>query len=153
MARGLPTWTFVLVLVRQGDRFLVVREARHGQRWWVPAGGVEPGESLEAAALRETLEEAGVQVQLDGVLRVERSVIDDGARLRVFFTAHPVDETPPKQAADTHSLEARWCTIAELEALELRGEEPLAAARYVTPGGAVAPLSFVTEEGAPFPGT
>ena len=39
--------------------------------WWLPGGRVDPGESFEKAALRETLEEAGIHVNLKGVLRVE----------------------------------------------------------------------------------
>jgi 8-oxo-dGTP pyrophosphatase MutT (NUDIX family) len=150
MARGITTWTFVLVLVRRRDQVLLIREAKGDQRWWLPAGGVEVGETLEEAALRETLEEAGLRVSLDGVLRVERSVVDGGARLRVWFTASPVDESPPKQLADRHSLEARWVTLEEIEVLDLRGPEPLEAARFVAAGAAAAPLSILTAEGVPF---
>ena len=46
----IPTWFFALVVVRQGDRFLLVHEAKHGQDWYLPAGRVEPGESLTDAA-------------------------------------------------------------------------------------------------------
>ncbi|MER2561537.1 MAG: NUDIX hydrolase, partial [Myxococcaceae bacterium] len=111
--------------MRQGERLLVVHEAKHGQQWWLPAGAVEPGETFEEAALRETLEESGLRVRLDGIVRLERSVIDGGARERVIFTAVPLDASPPKSVADEHSLEARWCTLDELERLPLRGEEPL----------------------------
>ncbi len=34
--------------------------------FWLPGGAVDPGESLRAAAVRETLEEAGIQVELKG---------------------------------------------------------------------------------------
>jgi len=62
--KPIPTWFFALVVVRQGDRFLLVHEAKHGQGWCVPAGRVEPGETLFDAALRETSEETGVPVVL-----------------------------------------------------------------------------------------
>src|SRR4051812_25175444 len=66
MAREpIPTWFFALVVVRKGDRFLLVQEHEHGQLWYLPAGRVEPGEGLCAAALRETLEESGVPVVLE----------------------------------------------------------------------------------------
>ena len=64
----IPTWYFVLVVVRRGDQYLVVHESKHGQRWYVPAGRVERGETLDAAALRETLEEAGIPIALDGIV-------------------------------------------------------------------------------------
>lgn len=149
MGRGITTFCFALVAVRRGDRLLLVHEAKHGQRWWLPAGAVEPGESFEEAAVRETLEEAGVRVRLDGIVRVERSIVDGGARERVIFTATPLDDAPPKSRPDEHSLEARWCTVEEIGRLPLRGEEPLQLARYLAKGGAIHPLSVLTPEAAP----
>ena len=73
----IPTWFFVKVVVRQGDQFLLVQERRFNQPWHLPAGRAELGETLAAAALRETLEEAGVPIVLDGLLRVEHSPLTD----------------------------------------------------------------------------
>lgn len=65
MARDpIPTWYFVLVVVRLGHRFLVVHERKHGQLWYLPAGRVEAGETFIQAAQRETLEETGVRLSL-----------------------------------------------------------------------------------------
>jgi phosphatase NudJ len=150
MRRGIETFSYVLVAVRNGRRLLLVREASHGQNWWLPAGRVEPGETFEAAALRETQEEAGVAVRLDGLLRIERSLVEGGARLRIVFTAVQRDDAPPKSVADDHSLEARWFTPDEIAALPLRGREPLAIARYLEGGGQVFPLSLLTAEQAPY---
>jgi hypothetical protein len=33
----IPTWFFVLVVVRLDNRFLLVHEATHGQLWYLPA--------------------------------------------------------------------------------------------------------------------
>src|SRR5579883_3011243 len=92
-----PTYAFALVVVRLGHRFLLVHERKHGQRWYLPAGRVEPGEDLAAAAVRETLEESGVPVVLEGILRIEYAPAPPpgATRLRVFFVARPRDDTPP----------------------------------------------------------
>ena len=58
--KPIETWCFALVVVRQDDRFLVIRELKHGQRWYLPAGRVEPGEDFFVAAKREAEEEAGL---------------------------------------------------------------------------------------------
>lgn len=148
---AIPTWFFAMVVVRLGRRFLVVHERKHGQRWYLPAGRVEPGETLVQAAIRETLEESGVPVVIEGVLRVEHSITaDGGARVRVFVLARPASDTPPKSVPDEHALEARWVTLDELALLPLRGDEVLSVFRYVSDGGAVHPLSVLTEEGAPW---
>lgn len=119
----IPTWFFALVVVREGDRFLVVREAKHRQHWYLPAGRVEPGETLVAAAHRETLEEAGVPIVLEGLLKILHTPYADCARVRVVFLARPADATPPKSVPDEHSLGARWVTLDELASLPLRSRE------------------------------
>jgi ADP-ribose pyrophosphatase YjhB (NUDIX family) len=62
-------------VVLQGERVLFVRQAQghtlEGQ-WSIPWGIVDPGESPDAAALRETREESGVA---DGWLPVPRSCL------------------------------------------------------------------------------
>jgi phosphatase NudJ len=140
-----------MVIVRRGDRFLLVHERRHGQLWYIPGGRVEPGERIEDAAARETLEEGGIPIKLEGVLRVEHSPGRDGtARCRVFFLAAPADETPPKSVPDEESLEARWVHPTELGRYRLRSEEVIEVIRYVAGGGPVMPLRALTFEGAPW---
>lgn len=143
----IPTWCFALVVVRKGDRFLAVHEKKHGQLWYLPAGRVEPGETFFQAALRETLEETGVPVVLEGILRVEHTPSPNGARIRVVFLARPADETPPKLFPDEHSLEARWVTLEELARLPLRGAGVLLLFRSVARGAPVYPLELLGEEG------
>jgi len=60
-------------IIRMPDtRIVLVRRAvdpGHG-RWVFPGGYVDRGEQLEAAALREAREEAGLEVTLDGLVDV-----------------------------------------------------------------------------------
>jgi 8-oxo-dGTP pyrophosphatase MutT (NUDIX family) len=148
---AIPTWFFALLVVRRGGRFLVVQEAKHGQRWYLPAGRVEPRERIVDGALRETMEEAGVPIHLDGILRIEQGVYPEGDnRIRVFFLASPIDDTPPKDFSDSESLQAAWVTLAELRKLPLRGKEVIEIFEYVASGGAVYPMSLLVSEGAPW---
>lgn len=149
MREPIPTWTFALVVVRRGHRFLLVHERKHGQRWYLPAGRVEPREPLATAAIRETLEESGVPVRLDGVLRIEHSPALDGTcRIRVFFLATPLDDTPPLTEPNEHSLEAGWFSIEEMERLPLRGREVHDVCRAVRDGHPVYPMTLLHHEGA-----
>jgi len=151
MAREpIPTWCFAVVVVRRGDRFLLVHECKHGQLWYLPAGRVEPGESFAAAACRETLEEAGIPIRVTGVIRVEHSPTPVGARLRVVFLAEPTDDTPPKSQPDEESLEAAWVSLDELSRYLLRGDEVAELFTYLVSGGAVYPASILQPEGMPF---
>ncbi len=146
----ITTFFFALVVVKQGRRFLVVRETKKGQRWYFPAGRVEPGETIANAAVRETLEEAGVPIELEGVLRIEHTPsAKGGSRLRVIFLARPADDTPPKTKPDNESLEARWVTLEELKTLELRGPEVRRLFKEVLAGAPIYPLSLLRPEGEP----
>jgi 8-oxo-dGTP pyrophosphatase MutT (NUDIX family) len=119
----IPTTLVVLVVVPHEGRYLVVQE-RDGT-WYLPAGRVEPGENLMAAAIRETAEEAGVLIGLRGVLGFDHQCVAGSAKLRFAFVGYLGLATPPKSRADHHSLGARWATSAELAALPLRHPEVL----------------------------
>ncbi len=146
--KAVPTWFFAMVVVRLGRRFLVVRE-RDG-RWYLPAGRVEHGEHIFTAARRETLEESGLAVEVEGILRVEHTPSETAGRVRVWVVARPCDDALPKQEADKHSMEARWVTREELEDLPLRDDEVRAVFDHVARGGTVYPASLLANEGAPW---
>ncbi len=138
---------FAVAIVRKADKFLLVRE--RSDTWYLPAGRVEPGEDFATAAVRETLEEAGVPIRLTGVIRVEPSHSEWSLRMRVVYLAEPADDTPPKRSPDEHSLEAAWVSLDELERYPLRGTDVRDYFEYVAAGGEVAPLDVFGREGGP----
>lgn len=152
MAREpLPTWFFVLVVVRNQGKFLLVQEARHGGGWYLPAGRVEAGETFLQAAYRETIEEAGIPVNVTGIVRIEHTPYGDGSvRLRVVLTAIPAGDALPKSIPDEESIKAEWFTIDQIDHITLRGEEVKFIVRYVHRGGMIYPLNLIVPEGTPY---
>ena len=152
MAREpIPTWYFVLVVVRREDRFLVIQEKKYAPLWYLPAGRVEPYEDFLSAARRETLEESGLQVRIERLVRVEHTPMAGGkARVRAVLTAVAVDDTEIKQRPDRESLGAAWVTLEELDRLPLRSEEVRELFNYLASGGQTHPLSVLSVEGTPY---
>ena len=61
----------VATVVEDNGRFLMVKELKHGRAVLnQPAGHLDPNESLIDAAIRETLEETGYDVELTGVIGI-----------------------------------------------------------------------------------
>lgn len=146
MTSGIHTHFFALCIVRLGHRFLLVEE-RDRRGWYLPGGRVEPGETLVEAACRETLEEAGIPIVVESILRIEHTPrADASARVRVVFIARPQDDTPPKTIADEHTRSARWFALEELRDLPLRGPDVDAYLYQVAQGAPLAPLSVLGAE-------
>jgi 8-oxo-dGTP diphosphatase len=104
-----------VVCVAEGRLLLLLRWRDPGsgaEMWEPPGGGIEPGETAEAAARRELREEAGLVVaSLAGPVAVERDFVWDGAR-RVgeepFYLAE-FDEAPVvRLEADAALLGYAW---------------------------------------------
>jgi phosphatase NudJ len=145
------TWFIVLVAVRLGDRWLLVQEAKSGNPWHLPAGRVDPGESFLEAARRETLEETGISIHLDGIVRIEHSPkADSTARVRVVFLAHPAGSSVPKHKPDQESLGAGWFTLDQMKTLTLRGEEVVELFEYLSKEPFIAPMTMLAVEGLPY---
>jgi phosphatase NudJ len=142
----IPTSYFALAVVRLGHRFLLCQERKYGSTWSIPGGRVEAGETLVEACVREVLEETGVPVRLDGILRVEHTPAPGSARVRVIFAATPRDDTAPKTEPDEESLQARWLTLDEIARLPLRGSDLRGLLDSVVDGRPAFPLDLLGRE-------
>ena len=81
--------------------------------WWIPGGALEQGESFTMAAIRECREEAGIDVNLRGILKIDHGFKSDIALMRVIFYAEPSSIEMCEQLKsipDEESIEARWLT-------------------------------------------
>jgi NAD+ diphosphatase len=101
----------VIVRVSHEDRLLLVHEARWPTGLYsLPAGFVEPGETLEEAVQREVFEETGVEVTAPRYLASQPWPFPRSLMLGFTAAAAGADLEP-----DGHEVEdARWFTRAEL---------------------------------------
>lgn len=125
MSRRYPERPVVAVgvLVLDGDRVLLVQRGRPPQagRWTVPGGGVEVGETLEEAALRELAEETGLGCTLGPIVEVLDRVVRDGeGRVEYHYVILDFLGTAPtgRLGAASDCADARWVPLAELDRYE-----------------------------------
>ena len=77
-----------VIVLDDENRILMVRQD-HPERsvWMVPGGGIEDGESSVQAAVREVLEETGLEVETKGLIWHVEEVSERGQRFVNFFKA------------------------------------------------------------------
>ncbi len=112
-----PHITVATVVEDQG-RFLLVEELAEGRHVFnQPAGHLEADESLLEAALRETLEETGWEVELTAVTGIYLyTAPSNGVTYqRVCFAARPLRHHP-ERPLDEGIIGPRWLTREELQA-------------------------------------
>lgn len=117
----------VATVVADGDRFLMVEEEIRGElRYNQPAGHLEPDESLVQAAVRETLEETGWDVELQHLIGVHQwwSPTHGEHIVRFGFAARAVRHHPGRPL-DAGIRRALWLSRADIAALDGRLRSPL----------------------------
>lgn len=96
-----------VVLVEAGQVLLVQRkfDPRRGM-WTLPAGFVEYDEHVEECAVRETSEETGLEVALDGLFGVYMAM--DDPRVRVVLLLYRARRTGGELRAGDDAADARF---------------------------------------------
>ncbi|CAH1658904.1 Mutator protein MutT [Hyphomicrobiales bacterium] len=114
----------VMALVVQDQRILMVRrtKAPDAGRWSFPAGKVELGEAIEAAALRELFEETRVRAAVCGITVVTDAITrsSSGAVQSHFAIFGALCQwAGGEPVAGDDATEARWISSAEMRSLDL----------------------------------
>jgi 8-oxo-dGTP pyrophosphatase MutT (NUDIX family) len=122
----------VACVIEQDGKYLMVEEPDQFSGALVfnqPAGHLDEGETLIAAALRETLEETGWQVELTGVLSIalHTSVQLGITYLRTTFIARPLQRVADARL-DPAIHAVHWLDYEAILARSARMRSPLALA-------------------------
>jgi len=121
-----PNVTVAAVIERDGKFLLVEEETSQGIRFNQPAGHLEAGESLLAAAARETLEETAYRFVPQSLIGIYRwhSTAADVTYLRFAFTGD-VTGHDAERPLDDGILQAVWLSPDEIRASQDRHRSPL----------------------------
>lgn len=121
-AEGHGVRVIVIVLVRRGYRYLMVRDDNRGGTWYPPAGAVEHGEDVLTAAKRIVRRAAGCTPVLEGIVRVSHMPLLPGSsagRMRFVLEARLSTEA---LAEKTATVPASYLLPSEISTLELRDD-------------------------------
>ena len=121
-----PNVTVAAVVEQDGLFLLVEEETEDGLRFNQPAGHLEPGESLVAAAAREALEETAHRFQpafLVGIYQWPRPA-GDVTYLRFAFGGALLGHEP-ERSLDAGILRTVWMSLDEMKATRSRHRSPL----------------------------
>ncbi|HSO18331.1 MAG TPA: NUDIX hydrolase, partial [Desulfosarcina sp.] len=111
-------------VVFKNDAVLLVRRGNSPSRgfWAIPGGGVRLGESLQAAAEREVLEETGVVIRAgQPVFAFDTIRRDADGRVRYHYVIVDLaaDYVRGDPRAGDDAVDARWITATALETLDV----------------------------------
>lgn len=107
-----PPGISAAIIAHNGRVLMVRRRVAEGQlSWQFPAGAIEPGESPEDAAVRETLEETGLTV---AAVRLLGERIHPKTHRAMSYTACDVVSGTAHVADDEELAALAWCAHAEI---------------------------------------
>jgi NADH pyrophosphatase NudC (nudix superfamily) len=117
----------VATIIEKNNKFLMVEEALHGKKLLnQPAGHLDQGETLVQAAIRETQEESGWQVEITHMVEFAQwtSPNSDTHFLRACFAGKAIQHFP-KQQLDDGIIRALWMSRDEVKENIHRLRSPL----------------------------
>ncbi|MCU0493260.1 MAG: NUDIX domain-containing protein [Chloroflexaceae bacterium] len=108
-----PTEMGVRALVVRGDEVLMICHRGGSTPWSLPGGGVKAGETLEDAARREVMEEAGCPVRVERLHGMYHNFSEGFNNYVAVYLCTPLGEASPPVG----SLEIRTAQFVSLREL------------------------------------
>ena len=108
-----------VVVVNDAGEILMIRRTDN-DNWAIPGGAIDLGESLAQAAVRETLEESGIECEITGIIGIysdPKHVIlytsngEGRQEFSIVLTARPLSGQP---TPSSESSEVRWVPASEV---------------------------------------
>ena len=132
------------VLEKDG-KYLLVQEAQEKcyGKWNLPAGHLDPNETIIEAAKREIKEESGLDVELTGVCQIGNRKLEDDVFVSVIFSTKVLGggiKFDPNEI-----LDVKWFSYEELLSMkaQLRSENLILGAINNARSELVTPISIV----------
>lgn len=102
-----------LLILKRGDE-----ESFLPSTWEVPGGGVEAAETIEAAIIRETKEEAGLSIVPKTLFSYFEYLDGEGQKtVNLNFLCHLTDRSQEVDVTGGEMQEARWISLSELNTI------------------------------------
>ena len=107
-------------VLKKDNKYLLVQEAKEKCRgkWNLPAGHLDPKETIFDGAKREIREECGFNVKLSGIAHIQNIVMNDNTFVGIVFSTEIIDG---KIEYDKNEiLDVKWFTYDEI--MKMRSE-------------------------------
>ena len=94
------------------ERQILLTKREDFEVWCLPSGGIEEGESVAQAAIRETKEETGIDVKLESLVGIYSRIGQFPNIHAVLFTAKPIGGNIQTQPSET--IEVKYFEFDEI---------------------------------------
>ena len=107
------------------EKVLLTRRTDNG-RWCVPGGGLEAGESVEEACLREVWEETGLRARVTRLIGVysdpdQLVIYSDGNKAFFVVLSFEVEVIGGELGLSDETTEAGYFSLAEMDSMPMHG--------------------------------
>ncbi len=105
-------------ILKKDNKYLLVQEAQEKcyGKWNIPAGHLDPNETIFDGAKREILEESGFNVKLTGIAYIANMVLPNDEFIGVVFSTEIISGEIKYNKDEI--LDVKWFTLDEIKGMK-----------------------------------